>query len=82
MAIGGYHWPSGPVTEHKRLSDVLKISENTTRLPELEERGTSGKEPSYLPPASPPRAPCSLPRMRRPKTGYPAQDQIQISEHQ
>lgn len=57
MMIGGYHWPSGPVREYKRLSDVLKISENMTRLPEPEERCTSGKEPSSLPPASPPRAP-------------------------
>lgn len=56
--IGGYHWPSGPVTEYKRLSDVLKIAENMTRLPEPEERCASGKEPSYLPPATPPRAPA------------------------
>lgn len=37
MKIGGYHWPLGPVTEYKGLSDVLKISENMTRLPEPEE---------------------------------------------
>lgn len=29
---------SGPVTEYKRLSDVLKISENMTRLPETGEK--------------------------------------------
>lgn len=37
MKIGGYHWPLGAVTEYKGLSDVLKISENMTRLPEPEE---------------------------------------------
>lgn len=42
---------SGPVTEYKRLSDVLKISENMTRLPETGERWAGGQEPSYLPPA-------------------------------
>lgn len=42
---------SGPVTEYKRLSDVLKISENLTRLPETGERWAGGQEPSYLPPA-------------------------------
>lgn len=42
---------SGPVTEYKRLSDVLKISENMTRLPETGERWADGREPSYLPPA-------------------------------
>lgn len=61
---------SGPVTEYKRLSDVLKISENMTRLPETGERWAGGQEPSYLPPAPrwlgssrklpppPPRAPA------------------------
>lgn len=78
MKIEGYHWASGPVTEYKRLSDVLKTSENLTRLPEPEERCTTGKEPSHLPPSLiPARGPCRLPFMRGPKMAYPAQDQIQ-----
>ena len=58
-------------------------SEIITVCPVTEYRCTSGKEPSYLPPAPPPPAPapCSLPFMLGSKTGYLAQDQIQISEH-
>lgn len=81
LEIEDYHWPSGPVTEYKRLSDVLKISENVTRLPEPEERCRTGREPSYLPPSPPAQDPWSLSFMRGPKMGYPVQDQIQISEH-
>lgn len=56
MEIEGYHWPSGPVTEYKRLSDVLKISENLTRLPEPEGRCKTGRAFLSLPPLPPPRA--------------------------